>query len=179
MLAPREGITRVDATRVVVVAVQKASSQTHSGRALVEGGANVLVVASGSGQLGVLARTVGVTRVGCTLVAVVAEAFVRDPIAVVVHAVAGLGGWFGSVADGRSFRAAHDLACAGAKQTRALARASQKRGIDVVDLAIAVVVEVVARFDVRDLSDAVGESLHGAGAFARACSVEVLVGTGG
>ena len=121
------------------------------------------------GVLVVLAASVAVALVVRARVAVVAQTFVGDAIAVVVDAVALLGGRGLRVALVLAAFADQDLAVTLAEVVldRALL-GLVGRLLEHVGAAVAVVVEAVADLLLCELGDALGQSVRGAGALAAA-----------
>lgn len=109
---------------VVIITELQSSAHAFTCRAFVHRGAGIAVIAGCAFQLLVLARAVGVARIRGAWVAVIAEAFIRLSIAVVIQAVALF--WLGrNDARGESVCGAGSRALAGARGCRVVAHGGQ------------------------------------------------------
>lgn len=122
-----------------------------------------------------LAGSVAVARIRGANVSVIAQTFIGLTVTIVVLAVARFGLRHERIANRLTFVASGKDTKAGAELIALFARAANRFRINVVGLAVAIVIELVATFRFRNLSNAICEADGFACPRSRARSKDVLV----
>ena len=161
VIASRELVAPIDRTRIIVIAVNQATTLAESCSALRRFRADVIVVTADAGEFCVFAAPIGIADVCRTRVAVIAEILVRLAVAIIILAVAGFGRGIHSVADRLSVTARDEFANARTKLILLLTLDAERVLVDVVGLPVAIIVLAVADFLRRHLAGATRETIHG------------------
>ena len=161
VIASRELVAPVDRTRIIVIAVNQATTLAESCSALRRFRADVIVVTADAGEFCVFAAPIGIADVCRTRIAILTEILVRLAVAIIILAVAGFGRGVHSVADGLAVTACDEFADARTKLILLLALNAERVLVDVVGLSVAIIVLAVAGFLRRHLAGATRETIHG------------------